>query len=124
MRLDIGTKYIGEVIEVKSYGAVLKFSDDKTQLLHISHVSDNFIPDLSKLISVGDQVEVYAIPGKVKPVEITIRQSEIDKYEKDQENKTFDELLDDYPPNERDIKYKDRYSNQRGNSHSKKKKRK
>ena len=72
MRLDIGTKYVGEVIEVKSYGAVLKFGDDKTQLLHISHVSDNFIPDLSKLISVGDKVEVYAIPGKVKPVEITI----------------------------------------------------
>lgn len=117
MRLDIGSTYVGTVIELKPYGAVLKFPDESTQLLHISHVSDEFIHDLSEFVNVGESVEVYAIPGKTKPIEITIRQSEIDKYEKDQENKSFEELLNDYPPNERDIRYKDRYSTHKNNKH-------
>ena len=122
MRLNIGETYIGTIISVESCGAVLKFKDDTTQLLHISHISDEFISDINDFLSVGDSVEVFAIPGKVKAVELTVRQSEIDKYNS-LDGKTFEELLDDYPPNEKDIRYKDRISTGGfRNSHKKKKK--
>lgn len=122
MRLNIGEKYIGTITAIESYGAVLKFKDESTQLLHISHISDNFVTDINDFMQVGDAVEVYAIPGKVKPVELTIRQSEIDKYES-LDGKTFEELLNDYPPNERDIRYKDRISSGKNGKHKKAKRR-
>lgn len=124
MRFNIGEKYIGKVASIESYGAVLQFNDDSTQLLHISHISDSYVTSIYNFFNIGDLVEVYAIPGKVKPVELTIRQSEIAKYEST-DDFTFEELLDAYPPNEKDIRYKDRYSNGKsGKRYGKKKKRK
>ena len=125
MRFNIGEKYVGKVYAIESYGAVLQFNDESTQLLHISHISDSYITDINTFFNIGDLVEVYAIPGKVKPVELTIRQSEVAKYEST-DDFTFEELIDAYPPNERDIKYKDRFINGKsGNkNHNKKKKKK
>lgn len=122
MKLYIGERYVGTVTEIKPYGAVLTFEDDSTQLLHISHFSDEYVQNIADFVNVGDSLEVYAIPGKVKSVELTIRQSEIDRYETC-DDVPFEELLNYYPPNERDIKYKDRYSMQKNHKHQKKKKR-
>ena len=113
MRLEIGEKYVGEVTSIEPYGAVLKFDDNTTHLLHISHISDQFISNVGDYIQVGDKLEVFALPGKVKPVELTIRESEIDNYTQD--DRSFGEMLEDYLPNDKDIRYKDRYSNQRNN---------
>lgn len=123
MRFNIGEKYIGKVVSVETYGAVLQFNDESTQLLHISHISDSFVTDISTFFTIGDLIEVYAIPGKIKPVELTIRQSEIAKYESP-EDFSFDELIDAYPPNDRDIRYKDKCINGKSNKHHGKKKRK
>ena len=123
MRFNIGEKYIGKVVSVETYGAVLQFNDESTQLLHISHISDSFVTDISTFFTIGDLIEVYAIPGKIKPVELTIRQSEIAKYESP-EDFSFDELIDAYPPNDRDIRYKDKCINGKSNKNCKKKKRK
>lgn len=120
MRINIGETYIGTVTAIESYGAVLKFKDDSTQLLHISHISDDFVQDISDFLHVGDSVEVFAVPGKVKSVELTVRQSEIDKYNS-LDGKSFEELLNDYPPNERDIRYKDRMSSDKKNVRKKSK---
>ena len=125
MRLETGKKYVGQVVAIESYGAVLKFEDESTHLLHISHISDKFITDITEFINVGDTLEVYALPGKVKPIELTIRESEITNYFSD--DRSFGDLLEEYLPNEKDIWYKDRYSNskqkgrKRSNSHNKRK---
>lgn len=121
MRLNIGEKYIGTIIEIKPFGAVIQFKDESTQMLHISHISDQFVQNINDFMEVGEQIEVYAIPGKVKSVELTIRQSEIDRYESC-DGKTFEELLNDYPPNERDIRYKDRISSGKSNKQHRKRK--
>ena len=121
MRLNIGEKYIVTITEIKPFGAVIQFKDESTQMLHISHISDTFVQNIEEFMNVGEQIEVYAIPGKVKSVELTIRQSEIDRYESC-DGKSFEELLNDYPPNEKDIRYKDRISS--GKYSGKKKKHK
>lgn len=120
MRLYIGEKYVGTVTEIKPYGAVLKFEDESTQLLHISHFSDDFVQNIADFVNVGDQIEVYAIPGKIKSIELTIKQSEIERYESC-DDVPFGELLNYYPPNEKDIRYKDRISSGTTNKHKKKK---
>ena len=122
MIFNIGEKYVGTVVSIESYGAVLQFQDGTTQLLHISHISDQFVQNIGDYINVGDNLEVFVIPGKIKSIELTIRKSEIDRYEST-DNYTFDELLDAYPPNERDIRYKDKIltAKPRGNRRHKKK---
>ena len=119
MKLHAGDTYVGTIVSIESYGAILKFDDDRTRLLHISHISDDFIPDIHNVLSVGETLEVFVIPGKVKDLELTIRQSEIDAYNED--DRPFSELLKEYPPDPKEIRYKDRYSMQQNNNHRKKK---
>lgn len=122
MKLHAGDRYIGTIVSIESYGAILKFEDDRTRLLHISHISDDFVSDINNILSVGEQLEVFVVPGKVKDLELTIRQSEIDAYNED--DRSFDELLNEYPPDPREIRSKDRYSMQKKNNNHRKKKRK
>lgn len=110
MKLETGRKYVGVVKSIESYGAVLQFEDGSTHLLHISHISDQFVSNINDYVEEGESIEVFTISGKVKPVELTVRQSEIDAYYED-DNRSFGELLEEYLPNDKDIRYKDRYSN-------------
>jgi len=98
MHFTIGERYLGEVIEIKPYGAVLKFSDESTYLLHISNIADEFVQDVSKYVSIGDTCEVLAIPGKVKAIELTRRNVDIDKLIEEEANQDFDTLLERYLP--------------------------
>ena len=107
MRLNIGSTYVGTISAIEKYGAVIQFEDGSTHLLHISHISDTYVTNIADFLNVGETISVLAIPGKIKPVELTTRQSEINEYE-NQEGKSFEELLDFYPPNDKDIRYKDR----------------
>ncbi|MBQ2856633.1 MAG: S1 RNA-binding domain-containing protein [Bacteroidaceae bacterium] len=122
MKLHAGDKHIGTVVSIEPYGAVLKFNDNRTQLLHISHMSDDFVSNVGDVLQVGEQVEVFVVPGKVKDLELTIRQSEIDAYNED--DRPFSELLNEYPPDPKEIRYKDRYSMQKKPNNHRKKKRK
>lgn len=74
MKLVVGETYEVEVIKILSYGAIVKMSDDTTQLLHISNISDKFVRDVNDFVKVGDKIKVDCIEGKVKPEEISIKQ--------------------------------------------------
>ena len=107
MRLFIGHKYRCKAVEILSYGAVTEFEDGSTQLLHISNVAEAFVKDVNNYITVGDTYEVTAIPGKVRPIEITLRQVDIEpEDESDLENMDFGELLNMYPPTNSDLRNK------------------
>lgn len=98
MEYKVGKTYSGVAIEIKSYGAVLRMEDGSTDLLHISNIADDFIQDVSKYIEVGKTYKVLAIPGKVKPIEITMRSVDIDKLLEEEANQDFDTLLERYLP--------------------------
>lgn len=86
MKLVVGETYEVEVIKILSYGAIVKMSDDTTQLLHISNISDKFVRDVNDFVKVGDKIKVDCIEGKVKPEELSIKQytKDFDPYRKSQ----------------------------------------
>lgn len=99
MRFHIGQKYTGQAIELKPYGAVLKLDDGSTALLHISNIADTFIEDVSKFITVGEFYEVTAVPGKIKTVELTLKNVDLDELDiPNEDDMSFDELLEQYLP--------------------------
>lgn len=74
MKLTVGETYDAEVIKILTYGAIVKMSDDSTQLLHISNISDKFVRDVNDFLKVGDKIKVDCIEGKVKSEEISIKE--------------------------------------------------
>lgn len=103
MRFRKGHKYIGEAIELKPYGAILKMEDGSTHLLHISNISEHYVSDVSDYITVGDKYEVTAVPGTVKSIELTLKDVEVSEFyedgdEDDDSEEDFASLLEQYLP--------------------------
>lgn len=84
MKLTVGETYEVEVVKVLSYGAIVKMSDNSTQLLHISNISEKFVRDVNDFVKVGEKIKVDCIEGKVKPEELSIKQytKDFDPYRK------------------------------------------
>jgi len=58
---QVGDLIIGTVTNVKPYALFLKFENGNNGLLHISEISDDYIRDIEKFGSVGDQIKVYVL---------------------------------------------------------------
>ena len=61
MAYKVNDLVIGEVINVKPFAAFLAFDDGVEGLLHISEISDAFIRDIEKFVSVGDKLKVKVL---------------------------------------------------------------
>lgn len=101
MRFLLGHKYTGRAIAIKEYGAILRFDDNSTQLLHISNISDDFVKNVADYIHVGEYYDVTAIPGTTKPIELTLKDVDVSEFyeeatEDDEED--FATLLEQYLP--------------------------
>lgn len=94
MKLTVGETYEVEVVKILSYGAIVKMSDNSTQLLHISNISEKFVRDVGDFVSVGQKIKVDCIAGKVKPEEISIKAytKDFDPYKKKKNKNTNQEL--------------------------------
>lgn len=58
---EIGKEYEGKVDRIESYGIFVSVSRAISGLVHISEISDRYIPDLQKIFKVGDRVNVKII---------------------------------------------------------------
>ena len=61
MQLEVGTIVEGTVSGVKKFGAFVTLPEGKTGMVHISEVSNEFIQDLSAVLSEGQTVKVKII---------------------------------------------------------------
>ena len=115
MKFKKGHKYIGEAIELKPYGAILKMEDGSTHLLHISNISESFVSDIADYIEVGESYEVTAIPGTVKTIELTLKDVDTSEFyddNADDDEEDFATLLEKYlpRPDHRDRKIHRKYN--------------
>ena len=81
--LKVGNKYKGTVTKLLDFGAVVEIEIDgvkQTYLLHISNITDNFVKHVEDYMSVGDEIEVIAVPGSVKDIEISTKESSFEAY--------------------------------------------
>ena len=61
MEFEVGTVLEGKVSGVKKFGAFVALPEGKTGMVHISEVSNEFIQDLSTVLSEGQTVKVKVI---------------------------------------------------------------
>ena len=61
MEFEVGTVLEGKVTGVKKFGAFVSLPDGKSGMVHISEVSNEFIQDLSTVLTEGQDVKVKVI---------------------------------------------------------------
>ena len=61
MEYKVGDIIVGKVNQVRPYALFLSFDDGSHGLLHISELSDNYIRDIEKFGSVGDEIKVKVL---------------------------------------------------------------
>ena len=61
MDFKVGDVIIGKVNQVRPYALFLTFENGQNGLLHISELSDNYIRDIEKYGSVGDEIKVKVL---------------------------------------------------------------
>ena len=61
MEIKVGDLIIGKVNQVRPYALFLTFENEQRGLLHISELSDNYIRDIEKYGSIGDEIKVKVL---------------------------------------------------------------
>ena len=61
MEIKIGDILIGKVNQIRPYALFLTFENGQRGLLHISELSDNYIRDIEKYGTVGDEIKVKVL---------------------------------------------------------------
>ena len=61
MGFKVGDIIIGKVNQVRPYALFLTFENGQNGLLHISELSDNYIRDIEKYGSIGDEIKVKVL---------------------------------------------------------------
>ena len=118
MRFKKGHTYVGEAIELKPYGAILKMEDGSTHLLHISNISESFVSNVADYITVGESYTVTAVPGSVKDIELTLKKVDVSEFydnnpdDNEEGEEDFATLLERYlpRPDHRDRKIHRKYN--------------
>jgi small subunit ribosomal protein S1 len=90
-RYPVGTKHVGEVVNIMSYGAFVKLEDGVEGLVHISEMSwTKRINHPSELVKVGDKVNVVVLEYNHQKQEISLGM-------KQAETNPWDLVEDHYP---------------------------
>jgi len=59
--VEIGDKYTGRVVRIMPFGAFVQILPGKDGMVHISELSQQRVPDVESVVSIGDQLEVMVI---------------------------------------------------------------
>ena len=70
MELEVGTVLEGKVTGVKKFGAFVALPEGKTGMVHISEVSNEFIQDLSAVLSEGHQTRRLRMSVEVPRLDV------------------------------------------------------
>ena len=61
MEIKVDDILIGKVNQIRPYALFLTFENGQRGLLHISELSDNYIRDIEKYGSIGDEIKVKVL---------------------------------------------------------------
>lgn len=61
MQIEIGSEVEGKVTGIAPFGAFVELSEGKVGLVHISQISETYVTDISKHLSVGDVIKVKVL---------------------------------------------------------------
>jgi small subunit ribosomal protein S1 len=92
-KYPVGTRVMGEVVNVMSYGAFVKLEEGIEGLVHISEMSwTKRINHPSELVQIGDKIEVVVLGINKEKQEISLGM-------KQTQTNPWDQVANKYPPN-------------------------
>ena len=59
--IEVGQVYKGKVVRIMPFGAFVQLIPGKDGLVHISELSEERVPDVESVVSIGDELEVMVI---------------------------------------------------------------
>ncbi len=60
-KIDVGGIYEGKVIKIKPFGAIVSLPGNKQGLVHISHIANSYVQNVSDHLAIGDEVNVKVL---------------------------------------------------------------
>ncbi len=93
-KYKIGTKVVGTVTKITSYGAFVKLEDDIEGLVHISQISEDHVNKIKDVIKVGDEVSasVIRVDKDERRIGLSIKAANYDESAFEAELKAFDKI--------------------------------
>lgn len=114
MQVEVGSILEGKVTRVKDFGAFVKLPDGTNGMVHISEVSNDYIQELSEVLSEGQtvNVKVMSISPEGKVALSIKRTQESPEGDAPQRNKRNNDKSNDAPRQNRGQKPQQRSSRQ------------
>ena len=82
MEIDVGGILTGKVSGLAPFGAFIDLGEKTTGLVHISEVSSDYIEDLSKHLTVGQEVKVKVVSNENGKIGLSIKRASEDGLKK------------------------------------------
>ena len=76
-KLEIGAIVDGKVVNIKPFGAIVVLPDNTQGLVHISHISSEFVQNITDYVAVGDVVKVklVSIDPVTKKISLSMKEA-------------------------------------------------
>lgn len=72
MEIVIDQIYDVEVIKINTKGLIVKLSDNSTQFIHISRISNSYVRNLNAIFKIGDKFKAKGVTGFARSVELSL----------------------------------------------------
>jgi len=116
-KLEIGAIVDGKVVNIKPFGAIVVLPDNTQGLVHISHISTDFVQNISDYIAVGDVVSVklVSIDPATKKISLSMKEAARQAAQSDAPPQVFERPKPQEPSNSFEDKVKEwiKISNER-----------
>lgn len=83
MAIEVGSIYEGKVVNIMTFGAFVSLPEDKTGLVHVSEISNEYVENVKDKLKQGDIVKVKVMKiDEAGKISLSIKRAEEKKKEK------------------------------------------
>jgi len=75
-QIEVGSIYEGKVVRIKPFGAIISLPGNVQGLLHISHISSNYVHNVDDHLAIGDVIMVKVLTNDVETGKISLSMKE------------------------------------------------
>lgn len=79
VNIELGSILEGKVVKIKPFGVIVSLANNKHGLVHISHISSDFVQDINDYLAVGDSIKVKVISVDQDKSKISLSIKDVNK---------------------------------------------
>ncbi|MEG1441638.1 MAG: S1 RNA-binding domain-containing protein [Oscillospiraceae bacterium] len=75
MQIEVGAILEGKISGIAAFGAFVELEGGKTGLIHISEIASEYVDDIKKHLTVGQEVKVKVISTENNKISLSVKQN-------------------------------------------------